>query len=66
MPGNREGGLKAKEKIYAHFGPDWYRKIGAKRGYISRGGGFAKDPKLASRAGKKGRKVSLTRRRKIT
>lgn len=41
MPGTKTGGLKAAETNKKKYGDDFYKRIGAKGGGISRGGGFA-------------------------
>lgn len=58
MGGTREGGLKAAATNKKRHGADHYKKIGAKGGIISRGGGFAADPELARTAGAKGGRKS--------
>lgn len=58
MTGVRAGGLKAAKTNKLRHGSDFYRKIGAMGGAKSRGGGFAYDRALASRAGKLGGKAS--------
>lgn len=64
MSGNREGGkLAAKTNKLIH-GADFYRRIGAKGGKLSRTGGFYNNPELASRLGKIGGKRSVEVRRK--
>lgn len=62
MAGNKEGGLKAAAKNLQRD-PDFYVKIGAKGGsatYKSHGilKGFAANPELARKAGRKGGKIS--------
>jgi len=60
MPGNRIGGLRATKTIVARYGVNEDGKsvlhvnAGRLGGLKSRGGGFAADPELASRAGKIG------------
>ena len=60
MPGNRIGGLRATKTIVARYGVNEDGKsvlhvnAGRLGGLKSRGGGFAADPELASRAGKSG------------
>lgn len=54
MPGTRKGGTKAAKTNKTRYGNDFYVKIGAKGGKISRGGGFAADPDRAREAGRKG------------
>lgn len=45
MPGNKAGGLKAKKTNIEKYGPDFYKRIGAKGGRNGKGvnyrGGFA-------------------------
>lgn len=48
------GGLKAAQTNKERHGEDFYVRIGAMGGKKSRGGGFAKNPELASIAGRKG------------
>lgn len=59
MAGTREGGLKTAATNKAHYGHNFYKKIGARGGEISRGGGFGSafgaDP---IEAGRKGGSVS--------
>ena len=59
MAGNKEGGLKAREKILAKHGKDFYKRIGAKGGKAKVPKGFAAMP-LEKRiaAGRKGGKKS--------
>lgn len=69
MPGTIIGGIKASETNKKRYGDDHYKKIGAKGGKKSKGGGFAYDdrtfieklmrkPKRATIAGQKGGKAS--------
>ena len=53
MPGTPAGGHKAAAKNRKRD-PDFYRRIGAKGGRISKTGGFYADRELASIAGKIG------------
>lgn len=62
MPGTREGGLKAAKTNWERYGKEFYNNIGRMGGYKSTGGGFAKDPELAARAGKIGGTKSRRRR----
>lgn len=57
MSGTPTGGRKAAEANRKQD-PDFYKKIGAIGGRISRGGGFTKDSELAREAGRRGGKVS--------
>ena len=43
MAGTKAGGIKARKTNYERHGKDFYAKIGAKGGRISKGGGFASD-----------------------
>lgn len=61
MAGTIEGGKKAARTNKELYGSEFYRLIGQKGGQISRGGGFAKHPGLASVAGRKGGKASKRR-----
>lgn len=54
MAGTKEGSLKSKKKILELYGEDFYAKIGKKGGSNGTTGGFAKDRKLARRAGRLG------------
>lgn len=68
MAGTRAGGLKAAATNKARYGdgtdgrPNFYMRIGAIGGSLSRGGGFAfggeKGRALAVKAGQKGGKAS--------
>ncbi len=50
----QEGGKRAAKKVKETYGEDFFKKIGAKGGAKSRGGGFTGDSKRASEAGKAG------------
>lgn len=65
MPGTRTGGLKTAETNKLKYGEDFYRKIGTLGGAKSRGGGFAYDRELASRAGRIGGKASRRPKQEI-
>lgn len=54
MSATREGGLKAAKTNKAKYGDDFYKRIGATGGKVSRGGGFAHDPEMARLAGRLG------------
>lgn len=63
MPGTKIGGLKAAKSNKKKYGKDFYKRIGAVGGVLSRGGGFATDkvgkdgltgPERARIAGAKG------------
>lgn len=60
MPGTKAGGRKARETNYVKHGDDFYRKIGSLggRAETSKPKGFAANPKLAVKAGRKGGKKS--------
>ena len=58
MAGTPTGGEKAALTNKERYGLDFYKQIGEKGGKISRGGGFASNPALASEAGKIGGKIS--------
>lgn len=65
MAGTPEGGRRAAETNKRRYGETFYNQIGYKGGKISRGGGFAVHPELASAAGRKGAiKSAETRRAK--
>lgn len=51
---NHIGGLKASETNRKLYGEDFYQRIGRLGGKKSRGGGFASNRELASRAGRIG------------
>ena len=63
MAGTPLGGRKARDTNKTRYGQDFYKKIGAAGGKISRGGIFALDRELAARAGRKGGLVSKRRAR---
>ena len=54
MAGTTEGGKKAAATNKMRYGLEFSGQIGHKGGKISRGGGFAVIPGLASEAGRKG------------
>ncbi len=54
MSGTRAGGMKAAKTNKQRYGREFYEEIGRKGGKISTGGGFAKDPELARKAGRLG------------
>ena len=58
MPGTKNGGTKAAQTNKRRYGKDFYTRIGALGGTISRGGGFAANPELARIAGAKGGRAS--------
>ena len=58
MAGTKAGGLKARETNIANHGADFYARIGAKGGRNGHTGGFAANPELARRAGRKGGRIS--------
>lgn len=58
MPGNKIGGLKARETNIRLHGKDFYKRIGAIGGRNGHTGGFAANPELARLAGAKGGKKS--------
>lgn len=58
--GTKQGGLSSATTNRQRHGADFYRRIGAKGGKKSRGGGFS-DRELASRAGRIGGRVSRRR-----
>lgn len=63
MPGNKIGGLKAREANLKRHGEDFYKRIGAIGGKAptNKPKGFAANPELARRAGAKGGKISKRR-----
>lgn len=67
MAGTKAGGLKAKQRNLEKYGPDFYKRIGAKGGRNGKTGGFASDVvgddgltgrERAKIAGAKGGKIS--------
>lgn len=59
MSGTKSGGIKARETNYKRNGKDFYKRIGHKGGSICGiKKGFALNPELAKKAGKKGGKIS--------
>lgn len=59
MPGTTIGGKKAAETNKKVYGDDFFKKIGAKGGLKSRGGGFAAaTPEQVREWGRKGGKIS--------
>lgn len=51
MGATREGGIKAAITNKAKYGPDFYKKIGAKGGANGNTGGFYGDPEAARKSG---------------
>ena len=58
MSGTKKGGLKAAKTNKELHGDDFYARIGAMGGRNGHTGGFASNPELARKAGKKGGKIS--------
>lgn len=59
MSGTKEGGVKARNTNYEKNGKDFYKRIGSLGGRVSGiKKGFALNPELASKAGKKGGRIS--------
>lgn len=58
MAGTKEGGLQAAKTNKKKYGEDFYKIIGKKGGHLGTGGGFAKDPEMASLAGRLGGLIS--------
>lgn len=64
LGGSKAGGRKAAITNRERYGngkdgrPDFYKEIGHAGGKVSRGGGFAKNPELASKSGRIGGKWS--------
>jgi general stress protein YciG len=54
MAGTPKGGDKAAKTNKQRYGQAFYEEIGRLGGKKSTGGGFAKDPELARRAGRLG------------
>lgn len=62
MSGTREGGLKAAKTNKERHGKEFYKKIGKVGGERGTTGGFAANPELARKAGRKGGKISKRRK----
>lgn len=58
MPGNKAGGIKARDTNKARYGEDFYQRIGQIGGRKGTTGGFWANRELARIAGTKGGKVS--------
>jgi uncharacterized protein len=58
MSGTKKGGELAANTNKKRYGKNFYERIGAMGGKISRGGGFAANPELARIAGAKGGRAS--------
>ena len=60
MPGNKIGGMKARDANYKRFGKDFYRKIGHLGGIspTNKPKGFAANRELAVVAGREGGRIS--------
>lgn len=58
MAQSQAGGYKAARTNKIRYGDDFYRRIGAMGGRKSRGGGFAANHELASKAGRIGGTIS--------
>jgi general stress protein YciG len=54
MSGTASGGREAAKTNKQRYGADFYQEIGRMGGRKSTGGGFAKDPELARKAGRIG------------
>lgn len=54
MSGTRAGGLKASATNKQRHGEDFFARIGKKGGENGHTGGFASNPELARKAGRKG------------
>lgn len=54
MSGTVDGGKQAAKTNKQRYGQNFYMEIGSMGGKKSSGGGFAKDPELARRAGRLG------------
>lgn len=54
MAGTKHGGVKAAKTNKQRYGSEFYMEIGRLGGKKSTGGGFAKDPELARKAGRLG------------
>lgn len=51
MPGNKIGGIKARDTNYERYGKDFYKRMGQKGGMATGTKGFAANPELAKKAG---------------
>ena len=58
MAGTLAGGRKAAHTNKLKYGEDFYARIGRRGGKNGHTGGFAADPELARRAGRKGGTIS--------
>ena len=59
MSGTKAGGIKARNTNYERNGKDFFRRIGAIGGRVSGiKKGFALNPELAKKAGRKGGRIS--------
>ena len=58
MVGTKAGGIKAAKTNLEKHGADFYKRIGSKGGRNGHTGGFAANPALASKAGRKGGLIS--------
>ena len=65
MSGTKDGGYKCRNTIIARFGVDYYKDIGRRGGLVCGvKKGFAANPELARKAGKKGGTISRRGRAK--
>ena len=58
MSGTKEGGVKSRNTNLEKHGKDFYKRIGALGGKVGGKKGFALNPELARKAGRKGGKIS--------
>lgn len=63
MAGTKAGGKAAAETNKKKYGADFYAKIGASGGKVSRTGGFAANRELARIAGAKGGRISRRKKK---
>ncbi len=63
MAGTKAGGQNTRQTILERYGEDYFKKIGAIGGKKSRGGGFAANRELASRAGAIGGRKSRRKKK---
>lgn len=63
MAGTKAGGQAAAETNKKKYGADFYAKIGAAGGKMSRTGGFAANRELARIAGAKGGRISRRKKK---
>lgn len=66
MGANRDGGIKTRDIVYAKYGRDYYKKLGALGGAKKVPKGFAlMTPEKRSKAGIKGGRISRRGSRQV-